>query len=165
MNFNSFYEAGFVIQIHMVVALAAILIGAIIFINPKGTPRHKAFGKIWVGLMVVVALTSFFISEFKTLGPFSPIHLLSVVTLATLYHAIRAIRMRNVKAHKSALRGLYFGGLLVAGFFTLLPGRVLNKMLFGEPDFYLTTPSLAWVLPFSAIFIAFCIIGWRARGE
>ncbi len=165
MSFDPFLKAGLVIQIHMIAAIVALVIGGVIFFNPKGTPKHKALGKTWVVLMVIVALTSFFISELKTWGPFSPIHLLSVLTLSTLVVAITAIRKGDVKRHKSAMLGLYFGGLVLAGLFTLMPGRVINRMLFGNPEFYFSSLSLAWVFPFSAIVIAIGVMALRSSSK
>ena len=42
--------------------------------------------------MVIVAFSGFFIHVLKLVGPFSPIHLLSVLTLTSLWYAIRAAR-------------------------------------------------------------------------
>lgn len=165
MSLDPFFKAGLVVQVHMIAALVALVLGAVILFNMKGTRKHKNLGKLWVGLMVIVAFTSFFINELKTWGPFSPIHILSVLTLITLVVAVRAIRRGNVRIHKSSMVGLYFGGLVLAGLFTLMPGRVINRMLFGEPEFYLSTLSFAWVFPFSAIVIAFGVMAVRSRAK
>ena len=47
-------------------------------------------------------------------GPFSIIHLLSVWGTWSLYQAIRFARAGNIKAHRGTMRGLYFGGVIVA---------------------------------------------------
>jgi len=165
MSFDPFLKAGLVVQIHMIAAIVSLVIGGVVFFNPKGTSKHKVLGKTWVILMVIIALTSFFISELKTWGPFSPIHLLSVLTLFTLAVSIKAIRRGDVKRHKSAMLGLYWGGLVLAGLFTLMPGRIINRMLFGNPEFYFSTLSLAWIFPFSAIVIAFGVMALRLRSK
>ena len=130
MNLTLIFDADPVIQIHLFSAVAALIIGAVILWRRKGTKTHKMFGKAWGALMVIVALSSFFISEIKLWGPFSPIHLLSVVTLYSLYRAIKAIREGNIEVHRRTLQGLYLGGLVVAGLFTLMPGRLLYRVLF-----------------------------------
>jgi len=163
MSLAPFFKAGLVIQVHMIAALIALVLGAVILSNMKGTRKHKMLGKTWVGLMVIVALSSFFINELKTWGPFSPIHILSVVTLIALFHAIRAIRRGDIRGHKSSMVGLYIGGLVLAGVFTLMPGRIINRMLFGNPEFYLTSHVFAWVIPFFAIVIAVGFIAMRFR--
>ena len=56
-----------------------------------GTRNYRMLGYIWVGLMVIVAFSGFYIHVLKLVGPFSPIHLLSVLTLASLWYATGAV--------------------------------------------------------------------------
>jgi uncharacterized membrane protein len=42
-----------------------------------------------------------------------------------------AIRRGDVRQHGKSMRGVYVGGLLIAGLFTLAPGRILYRVLFG----------------------------------
>jgi uncharacterized membrane protein len=81
-------------------------------------------------MMATVAISSFWISTIKFIGPFSPIHLLSIFVLVQLVGAVRAARSGRITDHKRYMQGLSFGALLVAGAFTLLPGRVMNAVLF-----------------------------------
>ena len=39
------------------------------------------------------------------------------------------IRQGNVLAHRKTMHGMYIGGCIVAGVFTLLPGRFLGRQL------------------------------------
>lgn len=114
-----------VILIHLLAALGAVVIGGTLLALRKGTPTHRLFGRIWVGLMAIVALGSFFI---RSNGHFSWIHLLSVWTLIVLTMAIVSIRRGNIRAHKLWMTGGY-SGLAIAGVFTLLPGRRLGHLL------------------------------------
>lgn len=54
-------------------------------------------------MMALVAGFRFWIHEFQVIGPYSPIHILSAVTLVTLWYAIRATRAGRIKAHRSAM--------------------------------------------------------------
>jgi uncharacterized membrane protein len=118
-----------IILTHTFAALAAIGLGAAMFLARKGTFLHRVAGRSWVALMLVVAVSSFWI---KSSGSFSWIHLLSVavpVLLATgIYFAIR----RNVVRHQRMMFGVYALGLGVAGLFTLLPNRLLGHMLWAS---------------------------------
>jgi uncharacterized membrane protein len=87
-------------------------------------------GYIWVGLLVAVSVSSFWIREIMD-GGFSPIHLLSVFTLAMLAYAIWQIRRGKVRAHRYAMIGIFLGGLIGAGAGTLAPGRLISAILFG----------------------------------
>ena len=124
-------QAPWIIQLHTYCALLSILIGAVQFMRKKGGSSHRLLGRTWVGLMAIVALSSFAIFEIRLLGPFSPIHLLSLLTLGTLVVAIQAARAGNIQRHKQALASLYGFGLVLAGAFTLVPGRILHQVLFG----------------------------------
>ena len=110
------------IPLHLSAALLALPLGAIVLASPKGTRRHKLLGRFWVGLMVVVAASSFWIG-------FSWIHLLSVWTLISLACAIWFIRRGNVRAHRGFMIGTFLG-LAGAGLGALAPGRMLYLFLF-----------------------------------
>lgn len=92
---------------------------------------HRILGWIWVLCMGFVALSSFWIAELRHFGPFSAIHLLSVFALFSLVQNVRAARRHNVQAHQTGMKSLIFGALVLAGLFTLLPGRVMFQVLSG----------------------------------
>ena len=119
------------IQIHTALALAAVILTIVIFSLKKGSRYHRILGWTWVIAMAVVALSSFWINTIKLVGPFSPIHLLSLFVLCSLISAVTAARTHRVADHKRAMQGLAFGALLIAGAFTFLPGRVMNAVLLG----------------------------------
>ncbi len=126
-----FLGAPALIQLHAVLAATAIILGGVQFAMPKGTPTHRLLGRIWVAAMATVAVSSFFIHEIRMFGLFSPIHLLSVLTLITLWQAIRLVRRGDIARHKKAMVRLYVLALLITGAFTLLPGRLMYKVFFG----------------------------------
>lgn len=111
------------IALHLTAALLSLALGALVLGRRKGTRSHKALGRAWVGLMLVVAISSFWIGG-------SLIHLLSVWTLISLAAAIWFIRRGNVRAHKGFMIGTFLG-LAGAGLGALAPGRALHAMLFG----------------------------------
>ena len=117
---------------HALAAFAAIFVRGAQLVMRKGGNIHRVMGYIWVTLMVGVALSSFFIHEIRMLGPFSVIHLLSIWTLLSVYLAIRAARERRINAHRRWMQNLYVFALLLTGAFTLLPGRTMYLVLFGE---------------------------------
>lgn len=116
---------------HALAACAALLIGGVQLVMRKGGALHRFIGYTWVILMAGVAISSFFIHEIRLLGPFSPIHLLSIFTLYSLYMAVRAAQQRRIKQHRRIMQSLYFLALVVTGVFTLLPGRIMNTVFFG----------------------------------
>lgn len=130
MNWHALWNDGVVISVHALIALLAMLIGAVQLAAPKGTVRHRAFGFVWIGAMAIVALTSFWIHEFRWWGPFSIIHVLSLAVLATLVYSVREIRRGNVVAHRNSMIQLYVLALLLTGAFTLVPGRTMHNVIF-----------------------------------
>jgi uncharacterized membrane protein len=120
------------IQLHAFAALAAFALGALQLAAPKGTLPHRTIGWTWVVLMVIVAATSFWIHELRVWGPWSPIHLLGVFTLVTLPLAVVHARQHRVELHRNAMIAIFVGALVIAGLFTLMPGRVMHAVAFGN---------------------------------
>src|SRR6202795_187404 len=120
-----------VIQWHAFAALGAFVLGAVQLAAPKGTIPHRVFGWTWATLLFVVAVSSFFIHEIRLWGPWSPIHLLSVFTLIMLPLGLWAAHSHAVSRHRSTMIGLYLGALVIAGLFTLAPGRIMHRIVFG----------------------------------
>ena len=123
-------EVSPVIQIHLLAAVAAFVIGAVQIFGPKGTGMHRILGWTWIIFMVVVAGSSFFIRVINH-GSFSFIHILSGATLIAAPMIVYAARKKDIKAHKKHATRLYTGALIVAGLFTFLPGRLMWQMFFG----------------------------------
>lgn len=119
------------IQLHAFAAMAAFGLGVIQLAAPKGTLPHRTIGWIWVALMTVVGVSAFFIHELRLWGPWSPIHLLAIFTLIMLPVAVWRARRHAVRQHRNAMLGLFFGALVIAGLFTLLPGRIMHEVVFG----------------------------------
>src|SRR6201991_5363920 len=89
-----------VIQIHAFAAMAAFALGVVQFAAPKGTLPHRTIGWIWVALMAVVAGSSFWIHQIRLVGPWSPIHLLSIFTLSMLPLAVWKAHRHQVSDHR-----------------------------------------------------------------
>ena len=120
------------IQLHAFAAMAAFGLGMVQFAAPKGTLPHRTVGWIWVGLMATVAASSFWIHEIRLLGPWSPIHLLSIFTLIMLPIAVWRARQHRVADHRRIMTMTFVGALVIAGLFTLLPGRIMHAVVFGQ---------------------------------
>lgn len=129
MNIDAFLQAPLHIQVHAIAALAALGLGVVQFAAPKGTIPHRALGYVWVGLMLVVAGTAYFIRTNE--GQFSWIHLLIPVTLAGVVWLSALARTGNVKRHRISAFVLFFAALITPGLFTLIPGRLMHAVVFG----------------------------------
>ena len=112
--------------------MAAFALGLVQFAAPKGTLPHRTVGWIWIALMLVVAISSFWIHQIRLLGPWSPIHLLSIFTLTMLPLAVWKAHSHQVGAHRRIMISLFLGALVIAGLFTLVPGRIMHRVVFGS---------------------------------
>ena len=119
------------IPLHALAAMIAVILGGVQLSMKKGGLFHKQLGRIWVGLMLLVSFSSFFIHEIKLWGVYSPIHLLSLWTIFSVGLAVYFVRVGNIKRHKQVMIALYVFALILTGLFTLLPGRVMNQVIFG----------------------------------
>jgi uncharacterized membrane protein len=118
---------------HLATVLPAFAIGTYMMFARKGDRFHRLLGKGYMLLMLTTAAISLFMPAFvgpRLLNHFGFIHLFSVLTLVSVPQAYFAARSHNIVAHKSAMIGLYVGGLIIAGGFALMPGRLLHSWLF-----------------------------------
>jgi len=132
MSLAPLLDAAPAIPVHAFAAMAAFALGLVQFAAPKGTLPHRTIGWIWVGLMAMVAISSFWIHQIRLLGPWSPIHLLSIFTLIMLPIAVWRARRHRVADHRRIMTMTFVGALVIAGLFTLLPGRVMHAVVFGQ---------------------------------
>lgn len=118
---------------HLVAALVALPLGGYQLFRPtKGDARHVLLGRVWSGLMLWVAVTSYWIRDIRD-GQFSLLHILSTVTLVTVTLGVVNARRGNIAAHKGNMRGSWLGlcGAFVGA--VAVPDRVI-------PTFVMTRP-------------------------
>jgi len=117
------------VHIHLGAALFALSLGGLQFVLPKGTRLHRIAGHIWLGLMLIAAISSFFLRNINH-GQFSLIHIFSVLTLIAVPRIIWLARRGRIAEHRKAALSLYIGGLVVAGSLAFLPGRLMWSVFF-----------------------------------
>jgi uncharacterized membrane protein len=125
-----FLAAPPLVQLHATAAIAAFGLGAWQLVAPKGTLPHRRIGWVWVALMLAVVLSSSGITGVRGPGQYSWIHGLSLFTLLALPAAVLHARRGRIAAHRWAMLGLFLGALVVTGAFTLLPGRLMGRIVF-----------------------------------
>lgn len=119
--------------LHLATVVPCIVMGAALFMMKKGTRVHKIMGKFYMILMLFTGIITLFMPA--QVGPqlfnhFGYIHSFSLLTLYSAPKAYIAIRRGNVKSHQNSMIRLYVGGILIAGSFTLVPGRFLHDVFF-----------------------------------
>lgn len=132
MTLAPILNAALIIQLHVAAAVVAMLLGPLALYLRQGTKLHKYAGYIWVSAMTLLALSSFGIHSFAVIGPFSPLHGLALFTLWSLYEGVRRARAGEIAIHRRVFRNLYWFGVMVAGLFNFLPGRIINRALLAD---------------------------------
>ncbi len=137
MNVEPLLSAPFAIKAHFFTVVPAFVLGTwLLFASEKGSPRHRLVGKVYLALMSITALAATFIRSFSgwsiEVGPFrfGLLHLFVVLTAWSVWTTLREVRKGNIAAHQGSMRGLYIGGLLIAGLLAFAPGRVMYRMFF-----------------------------------
>ena len=132
MSLAPLLDAPPAIQLHAFAAMTAFALGVVQLSAPKGTRPHRTIGWIWVALMATIAISSFWIHSIRLVGRFSPIHLISIFVLIMLPLAVLAAHRHDVRRHRKHMIGLFVGGLVVAGLFTFVPGRIMYAVATGH---------------------------------
>lgn len=119
------------LQIHIVCALVALGLGPFAIWRQHRDFWHKFMGYAWVAAMIGAAASSFFLSGFAILGPFSPIHLLSIFVFVQLWLGVCAARLANFRAHQRYMKGTYLHGTCLAFAASFWPNRYMSDTFLG----------------------------------
>jgi uncharacterized membrane protein len=133
MSLTPLLNAPLIVQLHAVAAIAALVLGIVQLIAPKGTLPHRALGWVWVVLLLTISISSFGIHghSWRLWRTWSPIHLLSIFTPIMLMVGVVAARRHSIVMHKITMVAIFTGALVIAGLFTLVPGRIMHQAVFG----------------------------------
>jgi uncharacterized membrane protein len=115
---------------HILTVTVALVLTPVMLLRPRGGPTHRRLGRIWVSAMLLTALSTLFVQESRP-GHYSFIHIFTVWTLLAAPYTWWTARTGRIAAHRGSVRGLVTGALLIAGAFTLVPGRVLGGWIWG----------------------------------
>lgn len=127
-----------VIAVHLTAILGAVAIGPVaLWARKAGAQRprlHRAAGYAWVTLMLLAATSAIFIRDYRlpNIAGYTPIHILIPVVYGMLFLAFWFLTKGNITGHRKTMQRLYIGACLGAGTFTLLPGRYLGNLVFGQ---------------------------------
>lgn len=125
---------------HTVTALLALVFGTFILFNQKGTRLHKRIGYGYVLMMLLLNISSFFLSFF---GGFSFFHALAIFSLMTVLAGIIPAILRT--KHWIFLH-YYFMNWSVVGLYCALIAEVGVRFIKGTSAFWWVV-FLSMVIP------------------
>jgi uncharacterized membrane protein len=123
-------QLGPLIWLHLGLVMLPLAITPLQLLRRRGDGVHRVMGWIWGLSLFITALISLGIRDIND-GGFSFIHIFSIVTVVTVPLLVYAARHHHIARHRRTVRGLVTGALLAAGYFTLVPSRVLGGWLWG----------------------------------
>ena len=115
---------------HLATIMIALALTPVMLLRRRGDMMHRQLGWVWCTAMIATALISFAVRNANH-GSFSFIHILSAWVLIQVPLIVVAARKYNVRAHRTPVRAMVTGALLIAGFFTFPFNRLLGHWLFG----------------------------------
>ena len=124
------YRLDAMIWAHLVTVLTPLALTPVLMLRTRGDKLHRVLGWTWAVTLFATALISFAIRETND-GALSFIHVFSIITVISVPMLVWMARKHQVPTHRRIARSLTTGALLVAGYFTLLPGRILGIWLWG----------------------------------
>ena len=114
-----------ILYTHLVAEVLALVIGAVVFFQDKGTERHKKLGKIYAVLMVGASFIAFGMQKD---GAYGWLHVLAAFTIYNVVQGYRAARAKEMRAHQSNMIVAYFSSL-VAFVFAVHPDRFIGQWI------------------------------------
>lgn len=118
------------VWLHLATVLTACALTPFMLLRRRGDRLHRQLGYVWAASMFLTAAISFDVRLIRN-GSLSLIHILSAWTLIQVPRIIWTARQHQHARHRSAVRGMVLGALLIAGFFTFPFNRLLGNWLVG----------------------------------
>ena len=115
---------------HIATIVTAVILTPVMMLRRRGDRLHRRLGWAWASAMLLTAALSFGIRGINQ-GGLSLIHILSAWTFIQVPLLVVAARRHQPQKHRTAVRGMVTGALLIAGIFTFPFDRMLGSWLFG----------------------------------
>lgn len=138
--------------VHTLLGIACLAVGAGMIVLPKGTRLHRHTGRVYVGLMTVLLLTSFGI--FELFGGFGVFHAMSIISGLTLAAGGAAVLLRSriagwVEYHYHFMLWSYLGLVMATNSHFFEPfERLLAASGLAEALVPIVTAGALWGVPF-----------------
>jgi uncharacterized membrane protein len=126
---SSWGQISTLVWLHLGTIFIALFLTPIMLLRQRGDAFHRRLGWIWVSAMFLTAALTFGIRVSRS-GGFSIIHILSLWVVIQVPIIVWHAKNHRIEKHRTKVRGMVLGALLIAGFFTFPFGRLMGQWLF-----------------------------------
>ena len=130
-------------SLHIFGAISGLVFGALVFLNPKGTRKHKLFGYAYFVSLMLVNASALSVYEQSPQG--GPFHILAVVSLLTLAAGMVPVLTKRPK-HAWLNLHAYFMSWSYVGLIGAGVGQLGAATLDGSPAIAVFFPTVFVVL-------------------
>jgi uncharacterized membrane protein len=116
--------------LHLLFSIIFMITGLIVILNTKGTKFHKKVGNVYVVNMLLLNISSFFISNFNG---FSIFHFFAIVSLITILAGMYPVLKRS---ENWLQKHYYFMAWSVVGLYCAFWSEVGTRFLKNMQDFW-----------------------------
>lgn len=121
-------EVSLAVKIHLYTISPAIFIGLYLLLGKKGTRLHIGLGFLWCFLMIVSAISTFFITGYDT---FHFLHFLAFFSVVGIVIGWIGIYKKRKRMHFVGMLSSYAGSVIAGYFAVMTPGRYTYQLIFG----------------------------------
>ncbi|WP_438977309.1 DUF2306 domain-containing protein [Polaribacter sp.] len=116
--------------LHLLFSIISMITGLIVILNTKGTKFHKKVGNVYVVNMLLLNISSFFISNFNG---FSIFHFFAIVSLITILAGMYPVLKRS---ENWLQKHYYFMAWSVVGLYCAFWSEVGTRFVKNMQDFW-----------------------------
>lgn len=117
-----------IIWLHLGTIAVALALTPAMLLRRRGDNLHRVLGWIWAVTMFVTAVITLLVRVINP-GYLSPIHVLSLLTVAAVPRLVWQARRHQISQHRRGVRNVVTFALLLAGVLTFPFGRMLGVWL------------------------------------
>lgn len=111
--------------IHVLTAMAAMVVGTLVLLIKKGTRIHRLFGYLYFYLMLTLNGTAFML--YGLFGTFGPFHVAALVSLATLLAGFIPV-IRRKPSNKWLIQHFTFMYFSIVGLYAAFASETLTRI-------------------------------------
>jgi len=134
VSLSPLFEAPLLVQAHVVLGLAALLLGGVRLAWPLREPLDRALGWGFLAALIATAATAALLArpaDTPNLHGVTLGHLFVFASGLGVAAALWAAQRRDRMGWRNILSALFAGVLVMAGLFEVMPGRLMNSVLAG----------------------------------